>query len=92
MADLKKGSKGREVKELQTKLNNQKKSPKLKVDGVFGPVTEKALEEYQKSNKLKVSGVFDKKTAEVSNEQNEKIKDKLDLPNTSSRAATAPKV
>ncbi len=91
MADLKKGSKGKDVKELQKTLNNQKKSPKLKLDGTFGPVTEKALKDYQKNNKLKVSGVFDKKTAAASDEQNEKIKDKLNLPSISGKAAPAPK-
>ena len=92
MADLKIGSQGNDVKKLQIALNNQQKSPKLLVDGDFGPITEQALKDYQKANKLKVSGVFDKKTAESSNEQTEKIKDKLTMGKLSGKAAPPPKV
>ena len=65
MADLKKGSKGQEVKELQTSLNEKlKPKPKLKVDGKFGVVTEQAVKDFQKKNKLKVTGIVDKKTTD----------------------------
>ena len=65
MADLKKGSKGKEVKELQTSLNdNLKPKPKLKVDGRLGPITEQAVKDFQTKNKLKVTGIVDQKTME----------------------------
>jgi peptidoglycan hydrolase-like protein with peptidoglycan-binding domain len=55
-APLKKGSKGSNVKKVQTAL-------KLKADGEFGPATEKAVIEYQKANKLEeTNGVVGPKT------------------------------
>ena len=47
---LKLGSKGNEVKVLQEKLN-------LKVDGIFGPITEEAVKDFQRSNGLEVDGI-----------------------------------
>lgn len=47
---LKEGSKGSDVKILQEKLG-------IKVDGIFGKVTEEKLKEYQKKRGLKVDGV-----------------------------------
>ena len=47
---LKLGSRGKEVKLLQEKLN-------LKVDGIFGPLTEEAVKDFQRSNGLKVDGI-----------------------------------
>ena len=47
---LKLGSRGNEVKLLQEKLN-------LKVDGIFGPLTEEAVKNFQRSNGLKVDGI-----------------------------------
>lgn len=47
---LKLGSRGNEVKLLQEKLN-------LKVDGIFGPITEEAVKNFQKSNGIKVDGI-----------------------------------
>lgn len=47
---LKLGSRGNEVKLLQKKLN-------LKVDGIFGPLTEEAVKDFQKSNGLEVDGI-----------------------------------
>jgi hypothetical protein len=53
---LKKGSKGADVKKLQTAL-------KLKADGAFGPGTEKAVIQFQKANKLEeTNGVVGPKT------------------------------
>ena len=47
---LKLGSRGNEVKLLQEKLN-------LKVDGIFGPLTEEAVKDFQRSNGLEVDGI-----------------------------------
>ena len=47
---LKLGSRGNEVKVLQEKLN-------LKVDGIFGPLTEEAVKDFQRSNGLEVDGI-----------------------------------
>lgn len=52
---LKVGSKGEEVKKVQKRLN-------VKVDGIFGPNTEKALKEFQKKNKITVDGIVGKIT------------------------------
>lgn len=72
MADLKNGSKGKAVKALQTSLNEQlKPKPKLKVDGLFGPLTEQAVKDFQKKNKLKPSGVVDRKTDKALGNQGE---------------------
>ena len=47
---LKLGSRGNDVKLLQEKLN-------LKVDGIFGPLTEEAVKDFQRSNGLEVDGI-----------------------------------
>ena len=47
---LKKGSKGKEVKELQLLLE-------ISVDGIFGPGTEKSVKNFQKENRLKIDGI-----------------------------------
>ena len=52
MKQLKKGSRGSDVKTLQTALG-------LTVDGVFGPLTEKAVERFQLDKDLMVTGVVD---------------------------------
>lgn len=56
MAILKKGSKGKDVQNIQTLLNNSKASPKLKVDGIFGNSTVKQVQIFQKRCKLKPDG------------------------------------
>jgi len=58
MSLLKKGSKGSAVKDLQAKLNkaDPKPKPPLKEDGIFGPLTDKAVRNYQKKNGLAVDG------------------------------------
>ena len=43
MALLKKGSKGRPVEALQSAINKLGFKPALKVDGIFGPLTEKGV-------------------------------------------------
>lgn len=53
---LKKGSKGSDVKKLQTDLNKLGARPKLKVDGIFGPLTQAAVKVFQKKAKLKADG------------------------------------
>ncbi|MEM1430969.1 MAG: peptidoglycan-binding protein [Pseudomonadota bacterium] len=55
MAALKKGSKGKPVEELQTLVNKLGIKPALKVDGLFGPLTEKGVKAAQK--KLKAAKV-----------------------------------
>ncbi|WP_281278348.1 peptidoglycan-binding domain-containing protein [Parasedimentitalea maritima] len=51
-----KGSKGSGVKDLQTNLNKAGAKPKLAVDGIFGPITEKAVTVFQKKYGLKADG------------------------------------
>lgn len=67
MTTLKKGSKGADVVTLQKKLN-------LQPDGIFGPLTEEAVEEFQKNNGLTVDGIVGPKTWEklgvVTNKRN----------------------
>lgn len=52
---LKNGSKGTGVKNVQTLLG-------LKADGVFGPGTEKAVQDFQKKSGLPVTGIVDQVT------------------------------
>lgn len=61
MANLKIGSKGDEVKQLQTALNATG-NYNLKVDGIFGKDTDKAVRDYQGKNKLSVDGIAGAKT------------------------------
>ena len=46
-----KGDKGQEVKRIQRALGN------VAVDGVFGPKTESAVQDYQRWHSLSVDGV-----------------------------------
>ena len=55
MITLKLGSKGSEVKTLQSKLN-------LQTDGIFGPITEEAVKAFQRANNLSVDGIVGEKT------------------------------
>lgn len=55
MNTIKKGSKGEDVKVLQTKLG-------LTVDGTFGPLTEEAVKNFQKKSGLTVDGIVGPKT------------------------------
>ncbi|MED2975077.1 L,D-transpeptidase family protein [Fictibacillus sp. B-59209] len=54
--NLKLGSKGTEVKELQRTLTNKGYSTKG-IDGIFGKNTDSAVRKFQKANKLKVDGI-----------------------------------
>ncbi|MCA0872330.1 peptidoglycan-binding protein [Seohaeicola saemankumensis] len=62
MAVLKSGSKGNDVKKLQTDLNKLGAKPQLKVDGIFGPRTLEAVKAFQKKAKLKPDGQVGKLT------------------------------
>lgn len=55
MNTLRKGSRGNEVKMLQTSLN-------LIADGIFGDLTEEAVRDFQKHNGLKVDGIVGSNT------------------------------
>ncbi len=57
---LKRGSKGAEVKALQTALNVR--GYKLKVDGDFGPSTERAVRSFQNTKGLRPDGIAGKVT------------------------------
>ena len=61
MTTLKLGSKGAEVKTLQTALNKAC-AYGLTVDGVFGKKTEAAVKDFQKRNDLSVDGIAGAKT------------------------------
>lgn len=52
---LKRGSSGKKVKELQRNLNRL--GYRLKVDGIFGEKTEKAVKSFQRKYKLRVDGI-----------------------------------
>jgi len=65
MALLKKGSKGPSVKQVQEALNKQNAKPKLKLDGLFGPVTEDATKAFQKKSKLNPDGKVGENTGFV---------------------------
>lgn len=55
MTTIKLGSRGNDVKTLQSKLN-------LIADGIFGPITEEAVKDFQKANGLSVDGIVGAKT------------------------------
>lgn len=54
---LRRGASGKLVAELQIALNRS--GARLRVDGQFGPATERALSGYQRSRRLSVTGVLD---------------------------------
>lgn len=55
MKIIKEGSTGSEVRLVQQKLN-------LVADGIFGPLTKEAVQEFQKSNGLSVDGIVGENT------------------------------
>jgi len=65
MAITKMGSKGSNVKDLQVILNKAGAKPKLKVDGIFGQLTEAQVKHFQKKFKLKADGKVGPKTMPI---------------------------
>ncbi|MFD9474935.1 peptidoglycan-binding domain-containing protein [Streptomyces goshikiensis] len=55
MADLREGSRGQAVKNLQQQLNQR--GHRLAVDGVFGPLTENAVKDFQRAHRLSADGI-----------------------------------
>ena len=63
MSVIKKGSIGPEIKGIQFRLNTRlKPSPKLNVDGNFGPKTETAVIRFQRETGLAADGIVGPKT------------------------------
>lgn len=63
---LKRGMRGDKVKCLQWMLNNHNHNgAQIKVDGLFGPTTEKAVRAFQEKHKLAVDGIVGPKTWRV---------------------------
>lgn len=58
---IRKGNRGEEVSLLQTLLNNQIEA-KLNLDGIFGPLTEKAVRLFQTNKGIKVDGIVGPQT------------------------------
>jgi peptidoglycan hydrolase-like protein with peptidoglycan-binding domain len=69
--ELKKGSKGNSVREIQTKLSALGFSTKG-VDGIFGSNTEIAVKNYQSANGFDVTGIVDFNTLQHINATYEK--------------------
>ena len=66
MTTLKIGSRGNDVKTLQSKLN-------LIPDGIFGKITEGAVKDFQKKNNLTVDGIVGDSTWNKLNVKNNRI-------------------
>lgn len=66
MITLKIGSRGNDVKTLQSKLN-------LIPDGIFGKITEEAVKDFQKKNNLTVDGIVGDSTWNKLNVKNNRI-------------------
>src|SRR3954453_4725367 len=58
---LRRGSRGASVEDLQSKLNDAGFGP-LKVDGIFGPLTQKSVRAFQRESRLVPDSVVGKKT------------------------------
>ncbi|HHW02085.1 MAG TPA: peptidoglycan-binding protein [Thermoanaerobacterales bacterium] len=61
---LRRGMRGDDVRELQSKLQSlgYNVGP---IDGIFGPLTEKAVKQFQKDNGLKVDGIVGPQTYDM---------------------------
>lgn len=59
---LRAGASGAEVNDLQQRLNQAGAVPQLKVDGKFGPRTDRAVRKYQALSGLKADGIAGPKT------------------------------
>lgn len=60
--DLGLNDSGRDVEDVQKALNTKGRTPKLKVDGVYGPLTVNAVKWFQKKVKLTPDGIVGKET------------------------------
>lgn len=58
LANLARGSRGDDVKELQRQLNAAGAQPPLEVDGKFGPLTDGALRNFQHQAGIRVDGIY----------------------------------
>jgi peptidoglycan hydrolase-like protein with peptidoglycan-binding domain len=70
---LRKGDRGEDVKRMQTLLNTF--GHQLKVDGIFGSGTDKAVRSFQKSHRLTVDGICGPKTWAALTAKGQKKKD-----------------
>lgn len=86
---LKRGDSGDQVKELQTKLNQN--GANLEVDGVFGPQTEAEVKNFQQSNGLTVDGKVGPETRGFWDKTISAAKETLASKNDASGTSTAPK-
>lgn len=59
---IRKGSKGSEVRKLQTLLNASGYTTKISIDGDFGPKTYNAVIEYQRAKKIGIDGIVGPET------------------------------
>ena len=84
---LKTGSRGTEVKKLQTALK-EKGYYSLKVDGVFGKGTLSAVKAFQKDNGLKTDGIAGPQTLSKLYEKNS---EKTTKPDKTDKPASTPK-
>lgn len=86
---LKRGDSGDQVKDLQTKLNQN--GANLDVDGVFGPQTEAAVKELQQNNGLTVDGKVGPETRGFWDKTISAGKEALASKNNAPGTSTAPK-
>ena len=80
MAMLKRGSKGKAVKEIQSRLLDIGFSPG-KIDGVFGRITEIAVINFQRSQKLLTDGIAGPRTVELLFKSRDLIVKPKSIPN-----------
>jgi peptidoglycan hydrolase-like protein with peptidoglycan-binding domain len=59
---LKRGDRGPFVEELQREINKHGYTPRLNVDGSFGPLTQAGVEWFQKAHKLPITGTVTPET------------------------------
>jgi len=64
--ELKKGSRGEEVRKAQIKLNSLGFNVGL-ADGIFGPATETGVKNFQQSKGIPVTGIIDFQTLQTLN-------------------------
>lgn len=76
---LQRGSRRPAVRELQIKLNAAGASPKLEVDGMFGPKTEAAVIAFQEANNLDADGIVGPNTWAALNQVRQRLSGPNDL-------------